>query len=441
MTSNGHARLSPSNHRWPHCPGSIREEAAYPDESGPAAIDGTGSHLLLELALCTLRNDVRAEEWLHRTIGEGHEEKPEGWYVDRDRVERVQMALDYVARRRQELQITSIEAESQSLPGFCCTPERNDWWGTVDITIRGICRTTGQKVIEVVDYKDGRGWVSEKDNPQLIGYAFGKLGVILYDGPVRRCNPDKDPHQVRMTIVQPKTNPVVRYQEISGSELWDKGLRLGDAARATDNPNAPLVAGKHCEWCKHGRAGNCTEKNKIATEGIQIMTDISTNTGSGRGSIIEAIQTGQIAPATMSDEQIASVLDAAALIKKLIDQVEEEAGKRLEGGGKIPGYTMGTGRGSNNWAEEEEVIAAKLKGMRFKKEEIYPPKLISPAQALKKKELTDRQKKALEGLIKYEKGKAKVVKDNSAVSAPDVATMFMGCAEPVKEEPKQISFL
>lgn len=46
-----HARLGPSNHRWPHCPGSIKEEAKYPDTTSPAAHDGTGSHLLLELCI------------------------------------------------------------------------------------------------------------------------------------------------------------------------------------------------------------------------------------------------------------------------------------------------------------------------------------------------------------------------------------------------------
>ena len=45
-----HAKLSPSKRsRWALCPGSIREEAKYPDTgSGPAAADGTHSHTLLE---------------------------------------------------------------------------------------------------------------------------------------------------------------------------------------------------------------------------------------------------------------------------------------------------------------------------------------------------------------------------------------------------------
>ena len=48
-----HANLSPSKrHRWALCPGSIREEAKFPDErTSEAAIDGTHSHTLLEHCL------------------------------------------------------------------------------------------------------------------------------------------------------------------------------------------------------------------------------------------------------------------------------------------------------------------------------------------------------------------------------------------------------
>ena len=51
--STGHAKLSPSKrHRWAACPGSVREEAAYPEQpSGAAAIDGTRSHTLLEYCI------------------------------------------------------------------------------------------------------------------------------------------------------------------------------------------------------------------------------------------------------------------------------------------------------------------------------------------------------------------------------------------------------
>lgn len=47
-----HATRSPSKAaRWLACPGSIREEEKYPDTSGPAAMDGTKTHAVLEYCL------------------------------------------------------------------------------------------------------------------------------------------------------------------------------------------------------------------------------------------------------------------------------------------------------------------------------------------------------------------------------------------------------
>jgi hypothetical protein len=47
---SGHAQLSPSKaHRFLACPGSVREEAKYPEPpSGPGSIDGSHSHTLLQ---------------------------------------------------------------------------------------------------------------------------------------------------------------------------------------------------------------------------------------------------------------------------------------------------------------------------------------------------------------------------------------------------------
>lgn len=417
MSENGHARLGPSNHRWPNCPGSIREEAAYPDVPGEAAIDGTGSHLLLELCLnliaSTGRLDARADEWLDRTIGEGHPERPQGWWVQKDRCDRVQMALDYIRRRREELDIASIETESQSSPGYYTTG-RSDWWGTVDITIRGTIRATGEKIIEVIDYKDGQLYVSEVDNPQLIGYAGGKFGIYNYNHQTKKVNPLNDPHQIRMTIIQPKTNPVIRYVDTSGVELWPKVKALAEAAARTDDPNAPLIPGPWCKWCKHGRAGNCTAQTQIAMEGVSLMTTVV----DGKTSMIEAIQSGQISPGTMTDQQLAAVLDAAPLITDMIKKVEEEAYKRLESGTPVPGYGIVDGRKSKEWVDEPEVVEKKLKGMRFLKGDIYPAKLVTPAAALQKEGLSDRQKASIEKMIKTVPGSKKV----GRVATPEVVT-------------------
>lgn len=431
---HGHARLGPSNHRWPHCPGSVREETRYEDTSGPAALDGTGSHLLLELCLQDGAMH-RAEVFLHRTIGEGHPEIPQGWYVDTDRVERVQMALDYITRRMEELDVQWIRSEVLSNPGEHFG--RTDWWGTTDIVIHGVCRNTRCNVLEVIDYKDGRGFVDAKNNSQLTSYAMGQIAPLIFNQATRKHNPHNGSYLVRMTIVQPRSTVPVRYEEVSAPELWDRGKVLAQAAKATDDPNAPLIPGKHCQWCKH--KGACVEYTGQALEGAALMT-IATD---GKSSLIEAIKTGAIAPTEMDSARIAAILDASALITKMIEAVEAEAMRRLEAGDTVPGYEIGTGRNSREWIDEEEVVAKKLKGMRFLKDEIYPTKLVSPAQACKKTGLSDRQVKALESLIKVVPGKPKVVKTkDSPAAVTTVEQMFGNVKDPETiEAPKTLSFL
>ena len=395
-----HARLGLSNHRWPHCPGSVRKEAAYPDVAGDAAIDGTGSHLLLEQSLYL----GRCDSFLGKTIGVGHPDKPEGWLVEQDRINRVNDALAYVGRRIKEVGGAQVLSESRANPGQFF--DRTDWWGTTDIFIDGI----SQKVLEVIDYKDGQLYVSEKDNPQLIGNAVGKFPPdFVYE--------NYHDYTVRMTIIQPRISPPIRYVEMTVGELWEKARELAVAAQITDDPNAPLIAGDWCRWCKHGRAGNCPATTQIAMEGLAIMTQ-----DNGKTSMVEAIQSGQISPGTMTESQIAAMMDAAAPIKKLIEQVEEEAMKRLEAGTPIPGYEIGTARNKKEWIDEEEVVAKKLKGMRFLKDEIYPAKLVTPAAALDNEKLSDRQKSSLQDMIKVVPGKAKVVKSSTPTVLP--ADMF-----------------
>ncbi len=87
-----HETLSPSKSpRWRTCPGSVREEAAYPDErSGAAAIDGTHTHTLL--AKCIDMAFMPASMF----VGMELEDQDGKFTVDADRAERVQFALDFI---------------------------------------------------------------------------------------------------------------------------------------------------------------------------------------------------------------------------------------------------------------------------------------------------------------------------------------------------------
>lgn len=392
--SEGHARLGPSNHRWVHCAGSVREEARYEDIAGPAAIDGTGSHLLLEMCL---ENGVQAIDYEYQIIGVNHPDNLGGWMVDPERIKRVQMCLDYVQHRVTELKKiypnVTVQSEARSDVGGMFG--RDDWWGTVDITIIGKNSQAQALYIEVCDYKDGRGYVSEKDNSQLLSYLGGKMRPYIASGPelVRPFNPSRVPH-VRMTIVQPKTNPAVRYQDSTGAEVMEKIIELSRSADRTDDPDAPLTpdnkGGKgYCRWCKH--KPNCTAQSQQSLQVIQSMNQINTDAG-----IFELVTQSADKVTELSNEELTKLADTEAGIQAVFDKVKAEIEARIERGETVNGFAMVNGRATKGWALSEEEMVKKLRARKLTQDDYYPKKLASPAQILKNDKLTDTQKKAIE---------------------------------------------
>lgn len=393
-----HARLGPSNHRWVHCPGSPREEAGYEDVAGAAAIDGTGSHELLEMCLI---NGVRAETYLGEIIGANHQDNPMGWLVSDDRIMRVQQCLDYVTRRHAELTdqypgcVITIEAEARSNPGELYG--RDDWWGTVDITIT--VRVADKiKFIEICDYKDGRGWVHAKDNPQLISYLGGKLKPLINCEMPRQwlgIYSLKDIEACRISIVQPKTNPPIRYQDYIPTTALGLLDNMAEAASKTDAEDAPLSAGKHCQWCKANqkRGGHCSAESQQSIEVVQTMsTDLIVSDGS---SLQEMFSKSIADMSTIDSIKLSEFASAKAGIMAVFDKFDAEIQRRIEGGEKISGYAMKPGRNTKVWNEDEDAIEKMLKGRRMNKDDIFPRKLISPAQAMKHEKLSDTQRTAI----------------------------------------------
>lgn len=405
--SNGHARLGPSNNRWPNCPGSVREEANYEDVPGAAAIDGTGSHLLLEMCF---ENNCRAEVYDMQVIGANHPDSPNGWLVDQERVERVQECLDYVQRRTKELReqfngcTVKVESESKANPGSMFG--RDDWWGTVDITITVTNKHDHCMFMEVIDYKDGRGYVKETGNTQLTAYLAGKMArfiaaktTINWIDRVGGC---------RMTIVQPKTNPSVRYEEPTPEMVVNRASLLAQAAELTDDPNAPLIpddkGGKgYCRWCKH--KPNCTATSSAGIEAVKFMTT-ETNTP-----LFSQLENAVADINVLTNEQLADIADTEASVQAIYDKVKGEIQRRVDQGDHVPGYAMQPGRGTRTWNCSDDDIVKMLKARRLKKDQIYPAKLITPAQVLKLECLDDKQKERIEKeYITFVSGKNKLTK-------------------------------
>lgn len=378
-----HAKLSPSKRsRWALCPGSIREEAKYPDEgSGPAAADGTHSHTLLEHCIKQFVDPLSM-------VGQLMTDHEGSFHVDKDRAERVKVAFDYVHQiRNLGFQVIS---ETKVDPEFLLG--RKDLSGTVDLQI------IGDDTLELIDYKDGMGIVTAEGNMQLEQYAYGVLSGLKL--PVNVEYPYKT---IRMTIIQPKLAlrgmPAITSHEVLVRELLDNMGTIITQAAATDKPDAPLVPGEsQCKFCRAKGSCSALASNVMKEVGIMFQPVVTQT-------LDVAQQSADKDPSTMDDAQIAQIMEAAPLMRQLLEGVEKEALRRLQAGQAIPGLKLVNGRGSRAWALPEDQMAEKLVKMGIPKTAIYETKLVTPAKAEKltwekrdgtKVALTERQLQRME---------------------------------------------
>jgi hypothetical protein len=380
-----HAKLSPSKRsRWALCPGSIREEAKYPDTgSGPAAADGTHSHTLLEHCIKNGLSDPMDQ------VGETFTDHEGTFKVDADRAARVKTAIEYI-RERSMNGMFKVISEQKVNPEFLLG--RKDLSGTVD------CQIIGPDWIELIDYKDGMGVVSAEGNMQLEQYAYGVLAG--YKLPVNGAYPF---NTHRMTIIQPKLalkgmKPITSH-EVSVRSLLDNMGTIITQAAATDKPDAPLVPGEsQCKFCRAKGSCSALAGNVMKEVGIMFQPVVTET-------LDVAQQSADKDPAQMDDAQIRQIMEAAPLMRQLLEAVEKEAMRRMESGISIPGLKLVNGRGSRAWALPEAEMAEKLVKMGIPKGAIYETKLVTPAKAEKltwekkdgtKVTLTERQLKRME---------------------------------------------
>jgi len=419
-----HAQLSPSKrNRWALCPGSIREEAKYPDQGGgPAAIDGTHSHTLLEQCF-----DGEPTE-PSMFIGLPLQDHEGDFIVDEARAQRVKIAYDYIVGRSLG-GVFKVISETKVDPSHLLG--RDDLSGTVDIQI------IVDDTLELIDYKDGMGIVGAEGNMQLEQYAYGVLAG--YKLPV---NGDYPFDKVRMTIIQPKLamrgmNPITSHEVTVKSLMDNMGTIIAQAA-ATDKPDAPLVPGEsQCKFCRAKGSCSALASNVMKEVGIMFQPVVNQT-------LDVAQQSADKDPSTMDDAQIAQIMEAAPLMRQLLEGVEKEALRRLEAGQTIPGLKLVHGRGSRAWVLPEPEMAEKLVKMGIPKTAIYETKLVSPAKAEKltwekkdgtKVTLTDRQLKRMEQeYVSKLAGKLTVVPESDSRSSviKNAAPLFSAVETPAE---------
>lgn len=300
--------------------------------------------------------------------------------------------------------------------------------GTIDAAI--LHSEDAPVLLDIVDYKHGEGVGVSSDSIQLRIYAAGYLNMLAEDGLLTLCQVLD--HKVRLHIVQPRHRDyegVVPY-ETTVRALLDELDGIADiageiqAAGGVENLKFhPSEDG--CQFCPLG--GLCYARSKAGLAALPETTG---------GAVLSAGAPVRIPdPETLTDEQIARVIELSPMLSKWLDKVESMAAARLLAGKEIPGLKVVAGRSNRKWTSDTD--ASKLLLNYLPTADIYVKKLVSPAQAeelLAGKELSTKFKNKFEALITRDGGKPKVVlasDKRAALQPPKPAEQVFSPESPV----------
>ena len=309
-----HALLSASSaHRWIHCTPAPYLEAQHPDSHSDAAAEGTAAHELAEHKLrqhLDLPTTRPSSEWDSEEMDDYTDQYADHVMAELERARNVDPAAFLAIEERLDF--------SHIVP---------DGFGTGDALI------VADDTLTVIDLKYGKGVeVSAVENPQMRLYALGALATYgaIYDV-----------HTIRTVIFQPRLGNI-STEEITVDELvaWAEDV-VRPAAEKAAAGEGELQAGQWCRFCRH--AAQCPA---LAEEMFAPVPTTAEHTPAAP------------APDTLTDDQVATIVEHAGELKKWLTKVESFALEQATAGRTYPGLKLVEGRSVRKYTDEDEVARA-----------------------------------------------------------------------------------
>lgn len=363
MDTKHSSRSASGAYRWMHCSGQpqlvelLIEKKKIPkyEESSIYAKRGTAAHWVIEQCV----DGADPTEYLNV-------EAPNGIVLDEEDISAVMdflMFLKEVRATEKFILHSEIKVAVDEIHPLL--------FGTTDIALV----SSDMKKLKIIDYKHGAGVpVNVENNYQLMYYALGTIQKMCkhYGMPI----PDIDKwgqvfEEVELIVVQPRCNhkdgSVRRW--IAPSERLDLfGAQLLVGCNDTLKPDAPLVAGNWCKWCRAEMycPAITNKMNEVAK--IDFAKPAS------------PVNMNLTDPQDLTPERIAKILRFMPVIDDYLKQVAGYAEKLLEQGETVPGFKLVQKRANRKWIDEAAVIKA-VDMIVDSTDDLYSPKkLKSPAQ-------------------------------------------------------------
>jgi len=388
---SNHNRLSPSGASWwVNCPGGPNLVATLPekeDKGNAAANEGSLAHALGENCLVTgevpsFWLDSKGAE-LATTDEESEMFKP--FTIDQEMVTSIEGYIAYIQGLMGEDK-DSILIVEEKVPLFY-----TEGTGTADV----ITYQPNEKRLIVVDLKYGKGVkVSAVDNLQLIVYG---ISAWLDHSEIDNIE------TVETHIYQPRMDNISNAS-YHVDELVKWVPKIEEAAKATEDPNAPCVAGEtQCRWCDARPV--CRAAMDDSLKHFEDISDLKPLD-------------------TITQEEQRLILDNQKNLTSYMKAIAEYAEESLQAGREFLGYKMVEGRSIRVWRNSED--AEKLLRGNFKKGEVLIEKLVSPAQADKLlANSTTRLQNKVDALITKPRGKPTLapISDKRPAIEPDFVNL------------------